>query len=359
MLSALRRAVRGARESIQTRARDVWRRDRGPLRGVRALANRILRISIIAIRGIWAHRLGLHAAALTYYTVFSLVPLLVVSLWVLKAFDRLPSEAPAMPVATQMTRGNAALHAVLQKLFENLNHTAQVTSGIVGLIALLYTVVRLSLCGHGTGPRPRRFVDDAEATTLPVVRLPGAASPSTSLGRGRRPDRGDLRHSPSGPQSLGCSVLPRDSSSRLALPWASLGSGSPLRSFYSAAAARPGSPSPQRRSGQLWRRFCLAPWSGHSPNSRSGCREETASNSERPLGPVFLLWGLLFLVRRAVRGRDRRGPQRRSRVGARRVVLPPRRRGGTGDRPRDHAAGHAHERHGRRSGARASVWPCH
>ena len=143
MLSALRRAVRGARDTIQTRARDVWRRDRGPLRGVRALANRILRISILAIRGIWAHRLGLHAAALTYYTVFSLVPLLVVSLWILKGFDRLPSKAPAMPVATQMTRGNAALHAVLQKLFENLNHTAQVTSGIVGLIALLYTVVRL------------------------------------------------------------------------------------------------------------------------------------------------------------------------------------------------------------------------
>ena len=143
MLSALRRAIRGARDDIQTRARDVWRRDRAPLRGTKALTNRLLRIAIISLRGIWAHRLGLQAAALTYYTVFSLVPLLVVALWVLKAFGRLPIETPSMPVATEMTKGNAALHSVLGRLLENLTHTSQVTTGVVGLVALLYTVVRL------------------------------------------------------------------------------------------------------------------------------------------------------------------------------------------------------------------------
>ena len=143
MLSALRRAMGGARDAIQTRARDVWRRDRASLRGGKAFTNRVLRIAVIAIRGIWAHRLGLQAAALTYYTVFSLVPLLVVALWILKAFDRLPIDPPAMPMATEMTRGNAALHSVLGRLLENLNHASQVTSGVVGLIALLYTVVRL------------------------------------------------------------------------------------------------------------------------------------------------------------------------------------------------------------------------
>ena len=145
MLSALRHAIGGARDAIQTHARNVWRRDRASLRGWKALTNRILRIAIISLRGIWAHRLGLQSAALTYYTVFSLVPLLVVALWILKAFGRLPLEAPAMPMATEMTKGNAALHSVLGRLLENLSHASQVTTGVVGLIALLYTIVRLFL----------------------------------------------------------------------------------------------------------------------------------------------------------------------------------------------------------------------
>ena len=109
MTSALRRSLGGARDAIQTRARDVWRRDRASLRGIQALTNRILRVAVMAIRGIWAHRLGLQAAALTYYTVFSLVPLLVVALWILKAFGRLPIARPPMPMATEMTKGNAGL----------------------------------------------------------------------------------------------------------------------------------------------------------------------------------------------------------------------------------------------------------
>ena len=143
MPGALRRAIRGARDVVQTHARDVWRRDRAPLRGGKALTNRVLRVAIISLRGIWAHRLGLQAAALTYYTVFSLVPLLVVALWILKAFGRLPIETPELPVATAMTKGNAALHSVLGRLLEDLNHTSQVTTGVVGLVALLYTVIRL------------------------------------------------------------------------------------------------------------------------------------------------------------------------------------------------------------------------
>ena len=143
MTSALRRSLGGARDAIQTRARDVWRRDRASLRGIQALTNRVLRVAVMAIRGIWAHRLGLQAAALTYYTVFSLVPLLVVALWILKAFGRLPIAPPPMPMATEMTKGNAGLHSVLGRLLENLNHTSQVTTGLVGLVALIYTVVRL------------------------------------------------------------------------------------------------------------------------------------------------------------------------------------------------------------------------
>ena len=143
MLTDLRRRIESARAAIQTYAQDVWRRDRAPLRGWSSFKNRFLRIATAAARGVSVHQLGFQAAALTYYTVFSLVPLLVVVLWILKTFDRSRGVVHAMPLAREMARGNAALHAMLGKLLENVNHTSQVTGGIVGLLALLYAVVKL------------------------------------------------------------------------------------------------------------------------------------------------------------------------------------------------------------------------
>jgi membrane protein len=143
MLSNFGQRIAWARDAVETRARDVWRRDRASLRGWSAFKNRLLRIAIFAVRGVSVHQLGLQAAALTYYTAFSLIPLLVVALWILKLFDHTPGTASAMPLAREMSKGNAALHAMLGRLLENVNHTSQVTGGIVGLIALLYAVVRL------------------------------------------------------------------------------------------------------------------------------------------------------------------------------------------------------------------------
>ena len=90
MLSNLRQRIESARHGIEARARDVWRRDRASLRGWSGFKNRALRIAVFAARGVSVHQLGLQAAALTYYTAFSLVPLLVVALWVLKVFDSAP-----------------------------------------------------------------------------------------------------------------------------------------------------------------------------------------------------------------------------------------------------------------------------
>src|SRR3954462_7834805 len=105
MTSALRRTLGSARDSIQTRARGVWRRDRASLRGIQALKNRILRVAVMAIRGIWAHRLGLQAAALTYYTVFSRGPVGGVALGILTPSGP-PPVAPPTARATEITRGN-------------------------------------------------------------------------------------------------------------------------------------------------------------------------------------------------------------------------------------------------------------
>jgi hypothetical protein len=65
----------------------------------------------------------------------------------------------------------------------------------------------------------------------------------------------------SAPRSRGCSALPRGSSSRSPLPWASPGSGWPSPSFIRLPRA-PGSPSPRHRLERPWRRFCSSPCCG-------------------------------------------------------------------------------------------------
>ena len=143
MLSHLRQRIGSARDAIESGARDVWRRDRASLGGWSAFKNRLLRVATFTVRGVFVHQLGLQSAALTYYTAFSLVPLLVVVLGILRIFDGSLAAEPAMPLAGEIARGNAALHTMLGRLLENVNHTSQVTGGIVGLVALVYAVVRL------------------------------------------------------------------------------------------------------------------------------------------------------------------------------------------------------------------------
>jgi len=131
-------------ESVVARVRSVWSRDRAPLRGWRALGNRTLRIAILVVRGIVAHRLALLAAALTFFTVFSIVPTLVVALWALKALDHLPllGAAPPLPGTAQIPTGNELLHAALAEIMNAVYRATEVT-GIVGLVALLYVVMKM------------------------------------------------------------------------------------------------------------------------------------------------------------------------------------------------------------------------
>ena len=106
MFSDLRRRIQEARAAIQTHAQDVWRRDRarfgaGAPSRVGFSGSRSRRPAVCSV-----HQLGFQAAALTYYTAFSLVPLLVVVLWIVKTFDtHLGSAVPAMPLARENWRG--------------------------------------------------------------------------------------------------------------------------------------------------------------------------------------------------------------------------------------------------------------
>jgi membrane protein len=128
--------------AVSAAARSVWARDRAPLRGPRALAVRAFRIAILVIRGIVVHRLALLAAALTFFTVFSIIPMLVVGLWALKVFDHLPAITPELPDSSQILAGNQLLHGALREVLDSVRDASQVT-GIVGLVALLYVATKM------------------------------------------------------------------------------------------------------------------------------------------------------------------------------------------------------------------------
>jgi membrane protein len=153
-----------ARRVLKGRADRVWSCDRALLCGLAAFGNRTFRIAIHTVRGIVSHRIGLHAAALTYYTVFALVPTLVVALWVLRSSDRLrllssalPAGTPA-PTAVSGLVGLGALLFALSKMFGYTEHALQTiaasgrrTPGPARLLAtvafLLIPPVALSVSG--------------------------------------------------------------------------------------------------------------------------------------------------------------------------------------------------------------------
>jgi membrane protein len=107
----------------------------------------------LSIRGVRAHKLSLQAAALAYYTLFSIVPVLVVALWVLKAFHLLhylmpevapPPEATAAGAAAEMhvPGANTMLRSALRAILSAVDRAGRLEAGIVGLAALAYGVIR-------------------------------------------------------------------------------------------------------------------------------------------------------------------------------------------------------------------------
>jgi len=130
-----------AQRAVESRAHAAWSRDRAPLRGLAAFGNRTFCIVVHTVRGILDHQLGLQAAALTYYTVFATVPMLVVALWIVKAFDRLPVISSQPP--TGRLDGDQLLNAALGKVLEAVDRTSEVASGIAGLVALLFAISKM------------------------------------------------------------------------------------------------------------------------------------------------------------------------------------------------------------------------
>jgi membrane protein len=132
-----------ARRAIQASARHAWSADRGRMTRFAALRNQALRIVVMVARGIIAHRVMLLAAALTYYTVFAIVPTLAVVLSIMRMLDYLPAIAPDVPSGTQSPDGNDLFHVALRRILEAVNRTNELGTGLLGVGVLLVAISKM------------------------------------------------------------------------------------------------------------------------------------------------------------------------------------------------------------------------
>jgi len=165
---------------VSQRALAAWSRDRAQLGPLRSLGNRLFRMAILVVRGVVAHRLGMLAASLTFFTVFSIVPMLVVILWALKLTDHLPAPRVELPAQEYLLTGNHLLHVALAEILGAVQRAGEVT-GIVGLAALLYVAGKMfsvteralyTIAGAGPQtPRPARALGYLALLLMPPVVL--------------------------------------------------------------------------------------------------------------------------------------------------------------------------------------------
>ena len=146
----LKAAMRRSVAAVRRYAVEVWGRDRAALVGWPALRTRVARIVTWTVRGVVVNKLNLRAAALAYYTMFSIVPVLVVALWVLKLTHAIPNVAPALSNAADgaasgapaLSAPNALLRQAARAILAAVDRAGQLETGLVGLAALLYGVIR-------------------------------------------------------------------------------------------------------------------------------------------------------------------------------------------------------------------------
>jgi membrane protein len=115
-----------------------------PLR--EALRYRAARLIYCTVHGLlFGDRLHVRAAALTYYTVLSIVPLLAFAFALLKGFGVYDAlvEQTVRPYLLGTFAGNPALQSSFEHVLQFVNRTGVTSLGLIGLIALLYTATRL------------------------------------------------------------------------------------------------------------------------------------------------------------------------------------------------------------------------
>lgn len=147
MSTALSRRVQGWWQQLHRFfADEIWEKRLDELPPWQAFRYRGARILYCTVRGlIFEETLHIRAAALTYFTVLSLVPLLAFAFALLKgfgAYDALVQET-IRPYVLSLLAQNQALRQAFEKLLEFVEQTGVASLGFLGLLFLLYAATRL------------------------------------------------------------------------------------------------------------------------------------------------------------------------------------------------------------------------
>ncbi len=110
-----------------------------------AVLYRLSRVIYSVIRGFFDNRLTVRAAALTYFSVLSLVPFLAFAFAVLKGFGAYTTfiEGTVRPYVRHTFEGNQALLDAIERILQFVEGTDVSKLGTVGLLFLVYTSVSL------------------------------------------------------------------------------------------------------------------------------------------------------------------------------------------------------------------------
>ncbi|MCY2961107.1 MAG: YihY family inner membrane protein [Planctomycetota bacterium] len=189
-------------------ARAAWRPAHLAAEGLRGAAWRLVRISWLAGRGILRDQCLLRASALTYITVLSLVPLLALAFAVAKGFgfyaalvhdvigpflDRTFGALPAPGETVTSTESGLAMRMAIDQVLGFVDGTKFSALGIVGLLALLFTGLKLlgaveqAFNDIWDAPRPRslmRKISDYMAMVVVTPILLFAATGFTTAAHG-------------------------------------------------------------------------------------------------------------------------------------------------------------------------------
>jgi membrane protein len=138
-----------ARSAMVRAARRTWSHDRRKLGSPLSRAwNRVARVAVWAVWGWSRHGLSVRAAALTYYTVFSIVPVVAATLWLLSSFHLLSRAGDIAltllpPRLVRAIQGNEPLRRAASAIADAAEEGRPFYSGLIGVITLGYGIVRL------------------------------------------------------------------------------------------------------------------------------------------------------------------------------------------------------------------------
>jgi membrane protein len=164
----------------------VWEQNLQEMSWIKRSLLRQLQIVVLVIRDFYNNRSLLRAAALTYYTILSLVPLLALTFALLKAFGVQNQLQPLI-----LDKLNVGDGQIAEAIVGYINNTQVAQMGAVGLVFLLIAVISLltnieaafnDIWGvNSLRPLLRRFSDYLSVILVGPVLLISAISMTSSL----------------------------------------------------------------------------------------------------------------------------------------------------------------------------------